>query len=396
MLYHIVESNRFEITIMVCIVANMLQMACLYEGSGDNVNMFLTITNYIFTAIFLFECVIKLYVYRKAYFYTAWNKFDFFVVASSIIDLALEFLMPKNPVGDDSNDTTLLTVGPQLARVLRVLRVSRVLRLAGKAKELMTLMETIRMSVQSLVNVFGLLMLIFFIMATLSTNMFSEVFEGDVISDMKNFQYFGSSFLLLFSISTGEDWNKIMYDTMKTEPYCIKDKNCGSIYAPIFFVIFNLLVSQVMLNLFILVILEQFEKYYIDDNGPLKRFKSDLTIFVKHWCQATEKYHCIKIKENKQFFKFFKKLPESLRTRDYEQKKGIVSDDSAEKIMLKMGIRAHNGFIYFNELLYRLMRYKYLHFELNQSMRVKELIMQYKLYELTLQTMNMKTKGAQE
>ena len=58
--------------------------------------------------------------------------------------------------------------------------------------------------------------------------------------------------------------------------------------------------------------------------------------------------------------------------------------ESSEKIMLKMGIRAQDGFIYFNELLYRLMRYKYLDFELNQTMRVKELIMQYKLYELTL------------
>ena len=51
-----------------------------------------------------------------------------------------------------------------------------------------------------------------------------------------------------------------------------------------------------MLNLFILVILEQFEKYYLDENGPLKRFKADLAIFVENWCDATEKYHCIKFK----------------------------------------------------------------------------------------------------
>ena len=131
---------------------------------------------------------------------------------------------------------------------------------------------------------------------------------------MKNFKFFGSSFLLLFSISTGEDWNRIMYDTMKTRPYCIEVNddetgNCGSLYAPIFFLVFNLLVSQVMLNLFILVILQQFEKYYIDENGPLKRFKADLTIFVEHWCLATEKYDCMMIKENSQFKAFFEKLP---------------------------------------------------------------------------------------
>ena len=57
----------------------------------------------------------------------------------------------------------------------------------GKYKELMTLMETIKMSVTSLTNVFILLMLIFFIMATLGNNMFSTVAEGDVIGEMKNF-----------------------------------------------------------------------------------------------------------------------------------------------------------------------------------------------------------------
>jgi hypothetical protein len=92
-LYHLVESTTFEIVIMVCIVANMLQMACLYEGAGDGVNMFLDVTNYIFTTIFLVECCLKLYVYRKAYFYTAWNKFDFFVVFSSLVDLWLGFVL---------------------------------------------------------------------------------------------------------------------------------------------------------------------------------------------------------------------------------------------------------------------------------------------------------------
>ena len=57
--------------------------------------MFFQVSNYFFTAIFFVECVLKMYVYRMAYFKTGWNKFDFFVVASSLIDLALEFSLPK-------------------------------------------------------------------------------------------------------------------------------------------------------------------------------------------------------------------------------------------------------------------------------------------------------------
>ena len=46
------------------------------------------------------------------------------------------------------------------------------------------------MSIDSLLNVFILLMLIFFIMAVLGNTMFYEVFEGNVISDYKNFTNF--------------------------------------------------------------------------------------------------------------------------------------------------------------------------------------------------------------
>ena len=101
------------------------------------------------------------------------------------------------------------------------------------------------MSVDSLFNVFILLMLIFFIMAVLGNTMFSNVTEGDVISSYKNFANFHQSFSLLFSISTGEDWNRIMYD-------------CGrnNSLAPVFFLSFIMIVSNIMLNLFILVIIQ--------------------------------------------------------------------------------------------------------------------------------------------
>ena len=84
----------------------------------------LKITNYIFSSVFLVEAVLKLITYQKAYFYTAWNKFDFFVVSASILDVAMDLI--------GASKLKALSVAPQLARVLRVLRVSRVLRLAGK------------------------------------------------------------------------------------------------------------------------------------------------------------------------------------------------------------------------------------------------------------------------
>ena len=112
-------------------------MALDHEGAGPGMINFLKVTNYIFTTIFFLECCVKIIVYRGSYFKdNAWNKFDFFVVGSSLIDLGLELALSTPEGGQEDEGSAILSVGPQLARVLRVLRVSRILRLAGKAKEL--------------------------------------------------------------------------------------------------------------------------------------------------------------------------------------------------------------------------------------------------------------------
>ena len=187
-------------------------------------------------------------------------------------------------------------MGPQLARVLRVMRVTRILRVAKQYKGLQSLLKTIIMSVGSLGRVFILLMLIFFIMAVLGNNMFFDVLQGDVISEYKNFTNFHMSFQLLFSIATGEDWNKIMYDTMRLPPDCEPEVSCGTGIAPLFFLMFNLIVSNIMLNLFVLVIIQQFDKYYLEDDNPLMRFEDDFIGFELQWRKLTVMYSCVKIR----------------------------------------------------------------------------------------------------
>ena len=90
--WKLVTSKKFDFGIMICIVLNMFSMALSYEGATENWNLFLEITNYIFTAIFFLECAFKLYTYRRAYFSNNWNKFDFFVVVSSLVDIGLKFM----------------------------------------------------------------------------------------------------------------------------------------------------------------------------------------------------------------------------------------------------------------------------------------------------------------
>ena len=93
------------------------------------------------------------------------------------------------------------------------------------------------------------------------------------------------------------------------------------------------------------------------------------------------KHRGVKMRE-KYLSEFFKTLPPPI---------GLptdTSDNSIKKIMLKMGIRSDNGFVYFNELLYRCMRRQYGNFKLGKKMQITELKTQFKLYSITMLAQN--------
>ncbi len=62
-------------------------MAISFENSSEQYDLALSITNYIFTAVFTIEMVLKLIAFRLTYFRAGWNKFDFVVVISSWVDI---------------------------------------------------------------------------------------------------------------------------------------------------------------------------------------------------------------------------------------------------------------------------------------------------------------------
>ena len=98
-------------------------MALPYESASQSYLDTLEDINLVFTFIFIAEMLFKLVSFGfKGYWVNNWNKFDFCVVISSIVDLIMNQL--GNQLG------SFLRVGPQLARILRVLRVSRLFRLA--------------------------------------------------------------------------------------------------------------------------------------------------------------------------------------------------------------------------------------------------------------------------
>jgi hypothetical protein len=73
----------------------------------------------------------------------------------------------------------------------------------------------------------------------------------------------------------------------------------------------------------------------------------------------------------------------------------FYDDGELKKMLLRMGIKGDNGFIYFNELLYRCMRRKYGNFKVNQKMQIFELRTQFQIYQKTLEIQNKGLKRLQ-
>jgi hypothetical protein len=82
-----------------------------------------------------------------------------------------------------------------------------------------------------------------------------------------------------------------MFDAANTDGDCIPGKTCGTVIAPIYFLSFVVICSFVMLNLFILVIIQQFDQYYLADDNVLAKFDKDLLVFKTSWTKYSKTNH---------------------------------------------------------------------------------------------------------
>ncbi len=122
------DEGPFSNFIMACIILNIFTMAATFEGMSKEYSGILENINYFFTAAFAVECASKLIAHGSNYFNSSWNKFDFFVVSASFIDIIMANM--------SANSLKVIRVGPQLARIMRVMRVSRLFKLLNKYKGL--------------------------------------------------------------------------------------------------------------------------------------------------------------------------------------------------------------------------------------------------------------------
>jgi len=255
-LWAFATSSFCEYTVFTAILLNTMSLAMKFYQQPEAYTDFLDVLNQVFTYFFLVECILKLGAFRfKNYFRDPWNAFDFFIVAGSFVDLAMAQMNPEGKGGG---------VG-----FLRLFRVARLVKLLNKDEGIRTLLWTFIKSFQALPWVGLLIALIFFIYGVVGMQIFGRIAKDDEtnIHRNNNFQSFTWTLLLLFRSSTGEAWQEIMLSCIKSpDVKCDEHSDdadepagCGTNFAYIYFISFFVICAFLVLNLFVAVIMDNFD-----------------------------------------------------------------------------------------------------------------------------------------
>ncbi|MFF5989846.1 ion transporter [Prauserella flavalba] len=220
----IVEDKRFQNFIIAVIIFNAGTLALetsrsILAGYGTLLHSL----DYVALAIFVVELLAKFYVYRRDFFRDAWNIFDVVVVGIALVPATGPFA------------------------VLRALRILRVLRLVSLVPSMRKVVAGLLAAVPGMASIAALLGLIIFVAGVMATKLFGAIAPED-FSDL------GTSLFTLFQVMTGEAWPDIAERVMEQAPM-----------AWIFFVVYILVSSFAVLNLFIAVVVSAMEDQLRDE-----------------------------------------------------------------------------------------------------------------------------------
>uniref|UniRef100_A0A8C2DW60 Voltage-dependent P/Q-type calcium channel subunit alpha-1A n=1 Tax=Cyprinus carpio TaxID=7962 RepID=A0A8C2DW60_CYPCA len=208
------------------------------------------------------------------YFKDAWNIFDCVTVLGSITDILVTEL---------GNNFINLSF-------LRLFRAARLIKLLRQGETIRILLWTFVQSFKALPYVCLLIAMLFFIYAIIGMQLFGNIAieeEGEsAINQHNNFRTFFQALMLLFRSATGEAWHDIMLSCLGKKVCDPLSGNaepeCGSEFAYLYFVSFIFLCSFLMLNLFVAVIMDNFE-YLTRDSSILGPHHLDE--YVRIWAE---------------------------------------------------------------------------------------------------------------
>ena len=132
----------------------------------------------------------------RLYFSDSWNIFDLIIIIGSVASIFI------------SANTSLAIKG--VITILRSFRILRLLRLIKRGNSLRLIFNTFVITLHSLANIGGLLLLFIFMYSILGMIVFGQVKRNDPMNSYINFENFYNSYMTLFVVATGDSWDKIM------------------------------------------------------------------------------------------------------------------------------------------------------------------------------------------
>lgn len=222
-----VEQPRFGQFILVLILFNAVLLgmetsAALMAQYGST----LLLLDKILLSVFVVELLLRMFAYRVAFFKDPWSVFDLVVVAIALIPAS----------------------GP--LAVLRSLRVLRVLRVLSMVPSMRRVVSALLGSLPGLSSIALVLVLIYYVFAVMATKIFGAAFP-------EWFGSIGASFYTLFQVMTLESWSMgIARPVMEQFPH-----------SWLFFVVFILVATFTMLNLFIAIIVNTMQTFSDEEHA---------------------------------------------------------------------------------------------------------------------------------
>uniref|UniRef100_A0A667Z8C9 Sodium channel protein n=1 Tax=Myripristis murdjan TaxID=586833 RepID=A0A667Z8C9_9TELE len=274
--YQIVEHSWFEsfIIFMILLSSGALAFEDIYIEQRKVVKVVLEYADKIFTYIFILEMLLKWIAYGfKKYFTNYWCWLDFLIVDVSLVSLV------ANTLG--YSDFAAI-------KSLRTLRALRPLRALSRFEGMRVVVNALIGAIPSIMNVLLVCLIFWLIFSIMGVNLFAGKFgrcvnrtgyiynasfinnktECLALNDTQfywskvkvNFDNVGAGYLALLQVATFKGWMEIMYaavDSRAVEEQPIKEVN---LYMYLYFVIFIIFGSFFTLNLFIGVIIDNFNQ----------------------------------------------------------------------------------------------------------------------------------------
>uniref|UniRef100_A0A3B3RCL9 Sodium channel protein n=1 Tax=Paramormyrops kingsleyae TaxID=1676925 RepID=A0A3B3RCL9_9TELE len=274
--YQIVEHSWFEtfIIFMILLSSSALAFEDIYIEQRKVIKVILEYADKVFTYIFIVEMILKWMAYGfKTYFTNYWCWLDFLIVDVSLISLI------ANALG--YSDFAAI-------KTLRTLRALRPLRALSRFEGMRVVVNALLGAIPSIMNVLLVCLIFWLIFSIMGVNLFAgkfgrcvnrdgEIYNISVVNNksdclaMNDTQYYwtkvkvnfdnvGAGYLALLQVATFKGWMDIMYaavDSRAVEEQPVYEIN---LYMYLYFVIFIIFGSFFTLNLFIGVIIDNFNQ----------------------------------------------------------------------------------------------------------------------------------------